>query len=333
MKIAVFGPARRVGIAHDGSIIDANAAYARYLADTTDTARPSARADSEVPAGLNAFITEGKPALDGARAAVEHLSGDGVGVDGEQLRFALDEIMLHAPIEGASRIFAALANFADHMQAAADNTDDADAQATLARLQEGRPKYFIKDARCTSIDGDDVRYPARTEHLDYEAEVAAIIGPRGRDIPADGFRAHIWGYTLANDWSVRDNVSFGPDFQYSKNFDTAAGLGPWIVIDDDIDPHDIPIETRVNGELRQNGNTASMIHDFGALGAHLSRDMTLYPGDMILSGTPKGTAVDSSKRLDDGTFSDDSRFLKPGDRVEVTSTVLGSLRNDVTKAD
>jgi acylpyruvate hydrolase len=329
MKVAVFGPDRRVGIVEDDTLVDISAAYASYLARADGTGSPS-----DVPATLNAFIAAGESALDGVRAALDHLSAqpdEVTGVDGEPLRYRLSEVTLHPPIEGASRIFAALANFADHMQAAAQNTGDAGTKATLNRLQAGGPKYFMKDARCASTDGDQVRYPARTSLLDYEVEVAVVIGKQGRDIDAGDFRSHIWGYALANDWSVRDNVSFGPDFQYSKNFDTAAGLGPWIVVDEDIDPQDIPIETRVNGKLRQSGNTKAMIHDFASLGAFLSRDTTLYPGDLIISGTPKGTAADSTKRLDDGTIPDDSLFVRPGDVVEVSSTLLGTLTNEVVK--
>jgi 2-keto-4-pentenoate hydratase/2-oxohepta-3-ene-1,7-dioic acid hydratase in catechol pathway len=329
MKVAVFGPERRVGVVEDDTIVDINAVYDKYLAET-----PGAANVIDVPATLNAFIEAGDAALEGARAAMKFLATqpDSVrGTSGEQLRYAISDVTLHPPIEGASRIFAALANFADHMQAAAANAGATAAAETLAKLQAGGPKYFMKDARCASTDGDPVRYPARTEHMDYEAEVAVVIGKPGRDIESQDVRSHIWGYTLANDWSVRDHVSFGPDFQYSKNFDTAAGLGPWIVVDENIDPQDIPIECRVNGEVRQSGSTRSMIHDFAAMGAFLSRDTTLYPGDMILSGTPKGTAVDSSKRLDDGSFPDDSRFIKPGDVVEVSSTLLGSLTNAVVK--
>ena len=204
---------------------------------------------------------------------------------------------------------------------------------TINKLQAGGPKYFMKDARAASTDGDPVRYPARTTLMDYEAEVAVVIGKQVRDVAAGDFTPVIYGYTLANDWSIRSNVSFGPDFQYSKNFDTGTGLGPWIVVDESIDPLDIPVGLKVNGEVRQDGNTDQMVHDWGAFGAHLSRDLTLYPGDMILSGTPKGTAVDSFKREPDGTFLDDSAFLKPGDVVEVFSPLLGTLTNEIVKAD
>lgn len=333
MKVAVFGPARRVGVVHEGAVVDINAAYAKYVAETSHAPRPLAEAAAAVPAQLNAFIEEGARALDGARAALEYLADqaqDARGVTGERLRFARDEVRLHAPIEGQSRILCALANFADHMRSASQNSHGEDNKATIDRLLAGGPKFFVKDHRAVSATGDPLRYPARTERLDYEAEVAVVIGRRGRDIKSDDVASHIWGYTLFNDWSVRDNVSFGPDFAYSKNFDTSATIGPWIVVNEGIDPQDIPLECRVNGELRQSGNTSSMVHSFAALGEFLSRDTTLWPGDLIASGTPKGTAVDSSRQESDGSIPD-TLFVKPGDVVEVSSALIGTIRNEVVK--
>ncbi|OZC54788.1 fumarylacetoacetate hydrolase [Rhodococcus sp. RS1C4] len=332
MKIAVFGPGRRVGVVLDNDIVDINGAYARYLADVENSVRPRARAAHEVPADLNGFIEQGDDALAGSRAALDHLAESSVttGIDGEQLIHALDSVALYAPIDGKSRIFAALANFADHMQAAASNTSSGNDKATLDRLVAGGPKYFIKDPRVVSSDGDDLAFPRRTDLLDYEAEVAVVIGKRGKDISAAEFGSYIWGYTLVNDWSIRDNVSFGPDFQYSKNFDGAATVGPWIVVDEGLDPQDIPVEARINGEIRQSGNTKSMIHNFASLGEYLSRDSTLFPGDLISGGTPKGTAVDSSARDADGSFADDSKFLDPGDVVEISSSLIGSITNTVS---
>ncbi|MCZ4519401.1 fumarylacetoacetate hydrolase family protein [Rhodococcus ruber] len=332
MKIAIFGPSRRVGVVVDNGIVDINGAYARYLVDVERSLRPTAKAAHEVPADLNSFIEQGDDALAGARAALDHLaeSNDKTGVDGEQLVFDPNSTTVHAPIDGRSRIFAALANFADHMQAAADNTSSGRDKDTLGKLVSGGPKYFIKDPRVVSSDGDDLAFPRRTDLLDYEAEVAVVIGKQGKDVAADDFGSYIWGYTLVNDWSIRDNVSFGPDFQYSKNFDGAATVGPWIVVDEGLDPQDIPIEARINGEVRQSGNTKSMIHSFASLGEYLSRDSTLFPGDLISGGTPKGTAVDSSTRDADGKFVDDSKFLNPGDVVEISSTAIGSVTNTVS---
>ncbi|MGO4470887.1 fumarylacetoacetate hydrolase family protein [Arthrobacter sp. 2RAF6] len=334
MKVAVFGPERRVGIIRNEMVVDANAAYAKYLAETTDLARPQAQADANVPFELSAFISEGAGALDGANNAVEHLwsqTDDDRGLRGEQLCFRLGEVELHAPVAKEARIFCALANFHDHMEAASKNSSAEDTTAVLDRLVKGGPKYFLKDHRAVSTDGQEVRYPQRTQRLDYEAEIAIVIGKRGRDIASDDALPYIWGYTLHNDWSVRDNVSFGPDFMHSKNFDTSATIGPWIVVGEGLDPQDIPIECRVNGEIRQSGNTKSMVHDFAAFIQHVSADTTLYPGDLVSSGTPKGTAIDSSQQQADGSHPE-TLFVKPGDVVEVSSSLVGTLRNQVVKA-
>lgn len=334
MKVAVFGPNRRVGIIRDDKVVDANGAYAKYLAETTEAVRPQAQADLDVPSELGAFISEGKRSLEGAQAAVDYLwtqAQDDRGILGEQLFFGLGETELHAPVAGGSRIFCALANFFDHMDAASKNAASEDQAAVFDRLVKGGPKYFLKDHRAVSVDGQPVRYPARTQRMDYEAEVAIVIGKRGRDIRNGDALPYIWGYTLHNDWSVRDNVSFGPDFMHSKNFDTSATIGPWIVVNEGLDPQDIPVECRVNGEIRQSGNTKSMVHDFAALIQHMSADTSLYPGDLISSGTPKGTAVDSTPRHPDGT-QPDTLFIKPGDVVEVSSSLIGTIRNEVVRA-
>ena len=331
MKIAVFGPHRRVGVIKDDKIVDANGAYAKFLSETSELTRPQAQADADVPSELGAFIAEGDRALEGAQAAVEYLwanAQDDRGLAGEPLFFSLGETELHAPVAQGSRIFCALANFFDHMEAASKNSAGNDTAEVLDRLVQGGPKYFLKDHRAVGADGQPVRYPARTRRLDYEAEVAIIVGKQGRDIGRDDALPYIWGYTLHNDWSIRDNVSFGPDFMHSKNFDTSATIGPWIVVNEGIDPQDIPIECRVNGEVRQSGNTKSMVHDFSAFIQHLSADTTLYPGDLISSGTPKGTAVDSSRQQTDGSHPD-TLFVKPGDVVEVSSSLIGTIRNDV----
>jgi len=334
MKVAIFGPERRVGIIRNESVVDVNATYAKYLAETTGAARAQAQADLVVPHELSAFISEGTRALEEAQTAVEYLwsaAEDDRGLLGEQLCFKLGEVELHPPVAKEARIFCALANFYDHMEAASKNSSAGDTSEVLERLVKGGPKYFLKDHRAVSADGQEVRYPERTKRLDYEAEVAIIIGKRGRDIRSNDALPYIWGYTLHNDWSVRDNVSFGPDFMHSKNFDTSATIGPWIVVGEELDPQNIPIECRVNGEIRQSGNTKSMVHDFAAFIQHLSADTTLYPGDLVSSGTPKGTAIDSSQQQPDGSHPE-TLFVKPGDVVEVSSSLIGTLRNQVVKA-
>jgi len=141
---------------------------------------------------------------------------------------------------------------------------------------------------------------------------------------------HVWGVTMLGDWSIRAprEGPGGPlNFNFPKNFDTSCSIGPCIAVGE-ADPTNIDMETFVNGECRQRFNTRDMVFTFGEYLEYLSRDFTLYPGDIISGGTAAGTAADSSELLPDGTSAPE-RFLKPGDIVEMRSPAIGSLRTRV----
>jgi acylpyruvate hydrolase len=184
--------------------------------------------------------------------------------------------------------------------------------------------------------GDDIIYPARTDRLDYEGEVAVILGRRGKDIGADKASPYFWGYLLQNDVSARTNVGGADNSQSSfarnKNFDTSICAGPYVVVDEFRDAQNIDFETRVNGEIRQQGNTKDMTFSFAEYLEYMSQDMTLLPGDVISAGTTAGTAQDSSELIEgpDGSkIRAPDLFLKPGDVVEVSNPQMGTLRNRV----
>ena len=174
-----------------------------------------------------------------------------------------------------------------------------------------------------------VIYPQKANRLDYEGELAIVLGKRGTDIQAKDAKEYIWGVTLLGDWSIRaPREPAGPhNFAMGKNFDTSCSLGPCIVVGE-ADPFATDVETLVNGERRQNFNTRDMVFSFGEYLEYLSRDLTLYAGDIISGGTAAGTAADSSPLLADGT-SPPERYLKPGDTVEIKSPAIGSLRAHV----
>jgi 2-keto-4-pentenoate hydratase/2-oxohepta-3-ene-1,7-dioic acid hydratase in catechol pathway len=178
----------------------------------------------------------------------------------------------------------------------------------------------------------DITYPAKTEYLDYEGEVSIVIGKPARDARAADALDYIWGYTLQNDWSARDqrDASIGGlSFNSQKNWDCSSSIGPIISVGEIKDPQDVPFQTRVNGEMRQNGNTRDMTFSFAEYIEYLTRDMTFLPGDMISAGTCQGTAMDKTPRVEGGGFTDKKLFLNPGDTVEVTSPELGVLRNRI----
>jgi len=178
--------------------------------------------------------------------------------------------------------------------------------------------------------GDSIPHPKRAKYFDYEGEIALIIGKRGSDIAAGNIAEYVWGVSLAVDWSVRDADSTPQrplSFNLAKNFDRAASLGPCIVVGE-LDPQNIDVETRVDGELRQSYNTRDMVFSFGELLEFLSRDFTFVPGDIIFGGTGAGTAQDSTKLNADGTRPLD-RFLRSGQVVEVSSPRIGALTNTI----
>jgi acylpyruvate hydrolase len=187
--------------------------------------------------------------------------------------------------------------------------------------------------------GDDIFYPARTDRLDYEGEVAVILGRKGKDIAADKAEAYYWGYMLQNDISARTTLP-SPDnpqssFTRAKNFEGSVAGGPYIVVGEFPSAQDIAWETRVNGGLRQQGNTRDMTFSFAEFVEYLSSDMWLLPGDVISAGTTAGTAQDSSEIIPGSAgaggqpLRDPKLFLKPGDVVEVSNPAMGTLRNRI----
>jgi acylpyruvate hydrolase len=178
------------------------------------------------------------------------------------------------------------------------------------------PTFFAKFANALAAPGATVRLPRFSEKVDYEAEVAFVIGDRCKDVPASDAMRHVAGYMLLNDLSARDYQFKTPQWMPGKTFDGAAPCGPALVTADDAGPHDaIEIELRLNGERMQHSSTADLVHSIPELVEYLSMLMTLEPGDVIATGTPAGV----------GSLREPKVWLKPGDRVEVTSPQLGVL--------
>ena len=166
--------------------------------------------------------------------------------------------------------------------------------------------------------GGEVVRPAYTEELDYEGELAVVIGRRARDVPPERALAHVFGYAVMNDVTARDRQRAEPQWLRAKGGDTFAPFGPWVTTADEVpDPQALTIRTTVNGELRQDGSTADMVFSVAALVAWCSGSFTLEPGDVITTGTPAGVGVARGA------------FLAPGDRVRVEIEGLGALENTV----
>ncbi|WP_066056529.1 fumarylacetoacetate hydrolase family protein [Robertmurraya korlensis] len=183
-----------------------------------------------------------------------------------------------------------------------------------------QPMIFSKWASCIIGPNDTVILPEDSEQVDYEAELAVIIGKEGKDISEDQALDYIYGYTVMNDVSARD-VQF-KDVQWvrGKSYDTFAPLGPTIVTADEIkDPHNLDIKLTVNGETLQDSNTKHLIHKIPYIISYLSRGFTFKPGDVIATGTPHGV----------GVFRNPPIFLKRGDVCKIEIQNVGVLENTI----
>ena len=305
MKIVVFGPDRRVGALEGSKVIDLN------------------RVDASIPAQLAALIAAGKPALEAAKKAIAKAGGDAI-QDAAKAK-------LHAPWPG-KRIAMVGGNYADHLAGMEANmhgtqlTGDAVKKAHDIAREKGHWGFW-KVLDEVAGDGDTIPFPKKTKYLDYEGEIAIVIGKRGKDIAASQIGDYVWGVTLINDWSCRDGMTIprGMSYNTAKNFDRSCSIGPCIVVGE-LDCQNVDAQTKVNGQVRQSFNSKDMIFKFGEVLEFLSKDFTFVPGDIISGGTAKGTAADQTKKNADGT-KPTALFLKPGDTVEVASPQIGSIAN------
>jgi 2-keto-4-pentenoate hydratase/2-oxohepta-3-ene-1,7-dioic acid hydratase in catechol pathway len=209
---------------------------------------------------------------------------------------ALNEVRLLAPVT-PSKIVAIGLNYADH--AAEGN-----------RELPKEPMLFIKPSTAVIGPGDDIVYPPQTANLHHEGELAVVIGKTARNVLQADARHYVLGYTCANDVTARDLQRRDVQFTRGKGFDTFAPLGPWIVTD--INPADLALEVRVNGEIRQQSRTSQLIFNCDFLVSFISQVMTMLPGDVISTGTPAGVSP-----------------MKVGDVVEVEIERIGCLKNEI----
>lgn len=258
---------------------------------------------------LVSVIEGGQPAIDAVRTALPGLR-----------RVVMDEVRLVAPIRRFRRdILCTGWNYWDHFYESAGKREGQDVDPP------SRPTFFGKAPDTAIGPYDDIAYdPVISAKWDYEAELAVVIGWRGRSIPEEKALDHVWGYTLANDVSQRDlQRAHGGQWLKGKSIDQTMPLGPWIVTPDELgDPQDVRLECLVNGELRQSASTAEMAFPIARLISELSFGMTLHPGDLILTGTPSGI----------GNARDPQLFLTDGDEVIVRAPAIGELCNHLTHA-
>jgi len=229
---------------------------------------------------------------------------------GDAPRLPLADVRLLAP--AAPRKYLAIAlNYADHI-------------AEMGMEAPEVPVFFNKQVTCVTGPGAEVHMPKVSTLLDYEAELALVIGERCRHVPVERAHEVIAGYTCANDLSVRDWQGRAQTMTIGKSFDTHGPLGPWLVTPDEVgDPQDLRVRCYVNDELRQDASTAEMVFDCFQQVSHLSEAFTLEPGDVIATGTPAGVGL--------GRQPFREYLLHVGDTVRVEIERVGELVNTVVE--
>ena len=252
---------------------------------------------NEIPADMISFLAAGKPAL----SAMQSL------IDSGKQRLAIADVQLHAPIPRPGKYLGIGLNYADHV-------------AETGRERPEYPTFFTKQSSCVIGNGEAIQRPKVSDKIDYEGELAFVIGQRCRHVPLAQAHEMIAGYTIANDVTIRDWQMRSPTWTLGKSFDTCGPLGPWLVTADEIpDPHQLSLKTWVDDELRQSANTSEMLFNCFEMVAYLSQAMTLEPGDVITTGTPAGVGVKMQPR----------GYLKAGQMVKIEIDGLGSLTNPV----
>ena len=220
---------------------------------------------------------------------------------------APDEVTLLPPVPDPGKIVCIGLNYRSHAEEQGAEPPEV-------------PTFFAKFANALAPPGAEVPLPGRGEKVDYEAEVAFVIGSRCRDVPEAEALDHVAGYMLLNDLSARDLQFQTPQWMPGKVFDGAAPCGPALVTPDEAGPPDaIEIELALNGEVRQSASTADLVHSVSALVAHLSALMTLEPGDIVSTGTPAGV----------GSLRRPRSWLAPGDEIVISSPTLGRLETRI----
>ena len=222
-------------------------------------------------------------------------------------RIALEEVRLLAPVPNPPRIFGIGVNYAEHAAESGSKTRDV-------------PTVFIVLSSAVVGPGADVVLPPNSSMVDYEAELAVVIGKAGHRIAASEWEEHVFGYTMMNDVSARDVQRATTQWSLGKSFPTFAPMGPWVVTKDEIaDPHRLGISLTIGGERLQDSNTSQMIYRIPALIEYLSGIVALQVGDVISTGTPAGVGMGRTPQ----------RWLKVGDEMVIAIEGIGELRNPV----
>ncbi len=254
-----------------------------------------------LPEDMIAFLAAGDEAMAAAREAQTH----------PEVAFPVADVTLQAPVPRPGKILAIGLNYADHVA-------ESGGEAPTVQM------WFNKQRNAANRPYGRINKPAVSDMLDYEGELAFVVGKRAKHVPAERAHEVIAGYCCGNDVSVRDWQAASRTMQMGKSFDTHAPFGPWIVTADEVgDPHDLGIRTVVNDETRQSSNTSHLIFNCFDQVEHLTKAFTLDPGDVIFTGTSSGV----------GAAMKPPKWLQAGDEVTVEIEKVGYIHHTVADED
>jgi len=269
--------------------------------------------DRPIGGDCTTLLAGGAPALDCARRALDWAGGesDREALLAEGVLHLAIEVALLPPVTQPPKVLCVGRNYADHV-------------AEIGRPLPSHPVIFPRYASTLIGHGAPIVRPWVSDQLDWEGELACVIGRRARHVDAGEAYGIVAGYSLFNDVSVRDFQTRGQQYTPGKNFDNSGPFGPSLVTGDEIpDPEALELTVKVNGEVVQSAVTGEMIFGIPELIADISSWITLEPGDVLVTGTPSGT----------GHSRDPHRFLVPGDRVRIEIPEIGVLENPVEQED
>lgn len=292
---------RRTGVLHDGGVVDITDLLASVSIDSQQTGALASRGIEPAAGGLMRWLQAGPAArADLNRRAQERLHSSAAGSP-----IPVDSLVLCPPVARPGKIVGVGRNYADH------------AKETGVQPFE-KPRIIFKVSSSVTGSGATVRKPEVVSKMDFEGELAVVMGSFAHQVAAEDALDHVGGYTLLNDLSAREfqfDIS-PPQTTFAKSMDGFCPLGPALVTVDEVpDPQKLRLQTRLNGSVVQDASTADMLFPVATLISYVSQYMTLEPGDIVATGTPAGI----------GAFRSPPVWLGPGDRIEVTVDGLGTL--------
>lgn len=295
----------RLGLLDGSTVVDLAQAHAAFEDDAGTTASLPA---SVFPTDTVTFLRGGEAMWKATTATLEWLRSRGLTPAESSFLFDRSDVRLGPPVRMPGKIVCVGLNYHDHCR-----EQELDVPTS--------PILFAKFPSSIIGPEDEISWPAdASREVDYEAELAVVIGRTARNVAVDDAGDYVAGYTIVNDVSARDVQFADGQWVRGKSFDTFCPMGPYLATPDEVgDPHTLDIRCRLNGEMVQDSNTKELIFDIPTLIAFISRTCTLLPGDIIITGTPAGV----------GVFREPPIFLQSGDVVEIEIEALGRLRNPV----